>query len=119
MALIRFFEPGMARKIGRMPNWRSTDHPPDPEMVEGGCAGRGPLDRDNGGHPAGISGISCLCQYLLSSPQHRTNPNQCRPLSWRDAYHVDLGCPDPWCPPNDLSRPQDCPRGWLDVRGSG
>src|SRR3954469_13488923 len=42
----------------RAPNWRPTDHSPDPEMVEGGCAGRGPLDRDNGGYPARISGHS-------------------------------------------------------------
>jgi Reverse transcriptase (RNA-dependent DNA polymerase) len=62
----RFFDSlsGMARKIRRMPNWRPTDHPPDPEMAEGGCAGRGPLDRDNGGHPAGISGITTACKRV-------------------------------------------------------
>src|SRR5256714_13818652 len=27
----RFFEPGLARKICRAPNWRPTDHSPDPE----------------------------------------------------------------------------------------
>ena len=63
-ALLRFFEPGMARKICRMPNWRSTDHSPDPEMVEGGCAGRGPLDRDDGGYPAGFSGIATACKRV-------------------------------------------------------
>ena len=33
-------------------------------MVEGGCAGRGPLDRDNGGYPAGIRGIAPACKRV-------------------------------------------------------
>src|SRR3954464_13339783 len=48
----------------RAPNWRPTDHSPDPEMVEGGCAGRGPLDRDNGGYPARIRGIAPACKRV-------------------------------------------------------
>src|SRR5215469_9451648 len=47
-----------------LPSRRRYIHPPDPEMAEGGCAGRGPLDRDNGGHPAGISGITTACERV-------------------------------------------------------
>ncbi len=52
---------GDQRIIRLIQKW---DHPPDPEMAEGGCAGRGPLDRDNGGHPAGISGITTACERV-------------------------------------------------------
>ena len=53
-------------KIRRTPNWRSEDHPPDPEMAEGGCAGRRPADRDDGGHSARLSGIATACECVPS-----------------------------------------------------
>ena len=56
------FKPRMARKIHRTPDRRSKDHPLDPEMAKGGCAGRRQLDRDDGGHPARLSGITTACE---------------------------------------------------------
>src|SRR5215471_3210727 len=58
--------PRVAGTVHRASDWRSKDHPPDPEMVEGGCVGRGPVDRDNGGYSSGGSGITAAGQRVPS-----------------------------------------------------
>ena len=40
----KIIESRMANKVHRAPGGRSKTHPPDPEMAEGGCAGRRPAD---------------------------------------------------------------------------
>src|SRR5208283_5051921 len=62
--VLRHNQAGLADTVLGTPGRRSEDHPPDPEMAEGGCAGRGPVDRDDGGYTARLGHFTAACQCV-------------------------------------------------------